>query len=176
MGNIYKILILILVAVIVVGFFLPWINVESKQMGTFTKLLTGKQQKTLHYISGLDIPVLANSDESRLIVTIAQIFNPDIQDVDKKSFLVLAVPILALIILLLAWFQGKNLWVSLMIGIVGCAVFSFALYKIKTTDLEKAILQIKIGLGLWAILYSYLAIGVVSIANFVKLTVDRGKR
>jgi hypothetical protein len=176
MANGYKIIVVILVAAIIVGFFLPWVNVESKQMGTFTKLLTGKEQKTIHYISGLDIPVLANSDESRLIVSIAKIFNPDIQDVDKKSFFVLAVPILALIILLLALFQAKNLWVSLIIGLVGCAVFFFALYKIKAADLERAVLQIRIGFGLWAILYAYLAIGAVNIINFIKLTVDKGKR
>lgn len=176
MDKVFKILILILVAIIVVGFFLPWVNVESKQVGTFTKLLTGKQQKTIHAISGLDIPVLANSDESRLIVSIAKIFNPDIQNVDKKSFLVLIIPVLALIILLLALFQGNNLWINLVVALVGCAIFFFALYKIKSADLERAILQIKIGFGLWATLVSYLLIGIVSLANFIKLTAEKGKK
>ena len=176
MEKAYKAIILILVAAIIIGFFLPWINVESKQMGAFTKLLTGKGQQTLHYVSGLDIPVMANSDESRLIVSIAKIFNPDIQDVDKKSLLVLIVPLLAVIILLLALFQAKNLWISLIVGIVGCVIFAFTFYKIKVTDLEKAILQIRIGFGLWMILYAYLAIGLVSIINFIKITADKGKK
>jgi len=62
MDNMYKSLILILAAVIVVGFFLPWVSVESQQVGTFTKLLTGKRQVSVDLISGVEIPILANSD------------------------------------------------------------------------------------------------------------------
>ena len=42
----------ILVAVIVIAFFLPWVTVESGQVGAISKLLTGKKQSTIDRISG----------------------------------------------------------------------------------------------------------------------------
>ena len=174
MSNICKTLILALAILIVVGFFLPWVRVESQQVGTFTKLLTGKRQQAVDAISGLDIPILANSDESRLIISIAKIFNPGIKDVDKKSFFVLVMPILAIIIFLSTLFMGKNVWTNLIFGLLGIAIFAFAFYKIQSTDLDKLVLQIRIGLGMWLILYSYLAIGVLSLLNFGMLV--KGKK
>ena len=52
MDKTYKVIMLILVAIIVLGFFLPWVNVESKQVGAITKILTGKRQATVEAISG----------------------------------------------------------------------------------------------------------------------------
>ena len=169
MDNMYKSLILILAAVIVVGFFLPWVSVESQQVGTFTKLLTGKRQASVDLISGVEIPILANSDESRLIVSIAKIFYPQVKDVDKKSFLVLIVPILAIIIFLLTLKLSKNKFVNILFGIIGIGIFAFALYKLQSTDLDKLVLQIKIGIGMWLVLYAYLGIGLLSVFNFLGL-------
>jgi len=175
MDNIYKGLVLVLAIIIVAGFFLPWVNVESQQVGTFTKLLTGKRQAMVDLISGAEIPILANSDESRLIISIAKIFYPRVTNVDKKSFLVLIVPILAIIIFLLALKLSKNKLTNLLIGIIGIGIFAFTLYKIQSTDLDKLVLQIKIGIGMWMILYAYLAIGLVSIFNLFGLLI-KGKK
>ncbi len=65
---------------------------------------------------------------------------------------------------------GNNKWLHLAVGIVGIVIFAFAVYKIKTTDLDKLILQVTMGPGLWLTLWSYLGIGAVSILNFVQLT------
>jgi hypothetical protein len=168
MAKFSKIVICTLALLIVVSFFLPWVRVESQQVGTFSKLLTGKRQQAIDEISGLEIPILANSDESRLIISIAKIFNPGIKDVDKKSFLVLIVPILAIIIFLVKLYLKKNVVVDLLFAVIGIALFAFAFYKITSTDLDKLVLQIKIGLGMWITLYSYLGIGILSAVCFLK--------
>jgi len=156
----------ILVAIIIVSFFLPWISVESKQVGVFSKLLTGKSQASIDSISGFRIPVLANGKDARLMLSIIKIFNPKLENADKKSFAVWIIPILALFIFLAGIYMGKYRFINLVFGLIGCSIFFTALYKIKTTDLDKLILNVSIGPGLWFILYSYLAIGILGFVSF----------
>jgi hypothetical protein len=175
MDKISKPVIGILVAVIVISFFLPWISVQSAAAGKVTELLTGKRQDKIDAISAYRVPVMANSEESRLIISIIKIFNPKTQNADKKSYLIWVVPILAVIMLILNMVMGNNKWLNLVVGIIGIAIFAFAVYKIKTTDLDKLVLQVNMGPGLWLTLWSYLGIGVISILNFVGLVGAKGK-
>ncbi|MCF7908863.1 MAG: hypothetical protein K9L86_08355 [Candidatus Omnitrophica bacterium] len=164
-----KSLVFLAVVIIVLGFFLPWVHVESKQVGAISKLLTGKAQSNIAAISGFQIPVMANGADSRLVISIIQIFNPGIKNTDKKSFAVWAAPVLAVIIFLLVLFFGKNRWLYLTFGIVGLAIFFVGVYKIKTTDLDKLVLQVRIGLGLWMILLGYCLLGASGVYNFFGL-------
>jgi len=165
---------LFFVILICVGFFLPWVKVESKQIGSLTKLIVGKEQKNMAAISGFQVPIMANSSESRLILTIAKIFKPGVKDVDKKSFLVYGVPVLGIMIFLLSVFFRQNKWINMALGILGLLIFSVAVFKIKTTDLEKAILQVRIGFGMWLILYSYLGLGALGLGRFVEILKKKG--
>jgi len=169
MDKIFKVLVFIFVGMIILGFFLPWVNVGSKQVGYISKILTGKQQQTIDSISGFKIPILANSTESRLLISVVKIFNPEIDNVEKKSFLVWLIPISGLAILALSLFLGNNKWVNLSLGIIGTLIFFGVVYKLKTTDLDKIVLQVKISTGLWFILWAYLGVGLISIAKFIKL-------
>ena len=151
----------VLCIVVIVSLFLPWVNASSKQVGLITKALTGKRQEGVARITGVQIPIMANREEARLIASIAQVFSPGIQNVDKKSFLVLSIPLLALAFMILNIAYGKKRWTNILFCAIGITIFASALFKIITTDLDKIVLQIKIGIGMWLILYSYLAIGVI---------------
>ena len=151
----------VLCIVIIVSLFLPWVGASSKQAGIFTKALTGKRQEGIARISGIQIPIMANREEARLTATIAQVFSPGIENVDKKSFLVLLIPLLAVVFMILNIAYGKKRWTNILFCAIGITIFASALFKIITTDLDKIVLQIKIGIGMWLILYSYLAIGVI---------------
>lgn len=166
--KLYPLLMIVLAIVIFISFFLPWVGVESAPVGTVSKLLTGKQQAVINDISGYMVPVLANSSESRLMITIIQLFNPGIKNADKKSYLIWAIPILSVIIAGAVLVLGKNKWVNLAIAILGIAIFSVAAYKITTTNLDKLVLQVRIGYGLWLILYGYLAMGILAAIVFAK--------
>ena len=155
-----------LAVVIFVAFFLPWVSVESPMVGTISKALTGKRQASIDAISGFDIPAMANSADARLMISIIQIFNPGIKDADKKSYLIWLVPILGVAIFLVFLFLGRNRWVDLAIGLIGIAIFAVAVYKIKTTDLDKLVLNVKISNGLWMLLWGYLGMGLAGAANF----------
>lgn len=167
MQKIYPVITALLAVVIVIGFFLPWISVESPQMGAVTKILTGKQQ-FVDKISAFRIPILANSNEGKLVISIIQIFNPGIENADKKSFLIWGIIVLAGAIVALSFFLGKNPWVNLAIGILGVAIFAVAFFKISTTSLDKIVLQVKIREGLWMTLYAYLLIGGLSLVRFIQ--------
>jgi len=169
MQNTYRTIMLILLVVIAISFFMPWISVESPVVGGVTKVLTGKRQAAIDTISAFKVPILANSKESRFMISIIKIFNPGITNADKKSFLIWLVPGLALIIFVISWFFYKNKWANLVFAIIGCPIFFIAVYKIITTDLDKLVLRVNIGLGLWLTLLGYLGIGVLGLINFIKL-------
>ena len=159
----------VLVLMIFVAFFLPWVSVESAAVGGVTKLLTGKEQAKTDSISGFKVPVLANSEESRFMISVIKIFQPDIKDADKKSFLIWSIPLLATVMFGLTNVLGNNKWIRLVIGVVGIAIFALATFKIVTTDLDKLVLKVNIGYGLWLILVGYLGIGLLQVTEFFLL-------
>jgi hypothetical protein len=169
MAGVQKTVLLVLVALIVVSFFMPWISVKSEAVGGITKVLTGKKQSQMASISAFQVPVLANSEESRFMISVIKIFSPNIKDADKKSFLIWVVPSLAVLILAVKSILKNNKWADLTIGIIGCVIFSVAFFKIQTTDLDKLVLKVVIAYGLWITLLAYLGIGLLSLGSFLKL-------
>ena len=164
-----KNLMLFLVIVIVVAFFLPWISVESAVVGKVSKILTGKTQATIGSVSGFKVPILANSEESRLMIAVIKIFQPDITNADKKSFLIWVIPLLAVVIFLVGNAPKTNQWIRLVFGVLGILIFVGVTYKIITTDLDKMIIKVNIEYGLWLIIFGYLGIGILQIGEFLKL-------
>ena len=164
---------MILVLIIVVCFFLPWVKVESEAVGAFSKILTGKQQAAITSISAFQIPVMANGEDARLMISIIKIFEPKVENADKKSYLIWIVPLLAIVILLAGIFFGKNKFVNLIFGIIGVLIFVVAVYKIQTTSLDKMVLKVSISPGLWLTLWSYLGIGIVGFLVFVKASLKK---
>lgn len=160
---------LILVVLIFVSFFLPWVHIESQAAGRLTEFLTGKSQATALSVSGFNIPILANRSDSRLMISVIKIFNPDITNADKKSWLVWLVPVLAVILFLFSFFIADNRWFNLILAILGVMIFVLGFYKIATTDLDKVVLNLRIGLGVWLTLWGYLGLGLIGFINYLKI-------
>ena len=163
----------ILAAVIFISFFLPWVQVESQMVGTVAKVLTGKRQAAIASISGFAVPGLANGPDARLMLSIIKIFNPGVTDADKKSWLIWGVPLFAIVIFLLGLFIADNRWFNLGVATIGILIFVVGAYKINTTDLNKLVLNAKIGLGVWLTLYGYLGLGINGVVNFVKALANK---
>ena len=170
MFKIYNVIMLVLTMLVIIAFFMPWVSVKSEQVGMFTKILTGKNQDVVDNISAFQVPIMVNSPDARLMISVIKIFNPGVKDVDKKSFLIWVVPFLAVIIFIISCFFGKNKWVNLIISIIGAAIFIVTVYKINTTDLNKLVLKVEIGPGLWLTLWLYLFMGVIGFLRFLKLS------
>lgn len=173
MNRMTNIIILAMAILIFVSFFLPWVDVQSQAIGKLTKVLRGEQKSSMQKISGFQVPVLANSPDSKLMISLIQLFNPGVKDADKKSYLIWGIPILALMIAIANYIWGRNKWFCLAMAILGIAIFAVAVFKIKTTDLDKGILNVQIAGGLWLTLSGYLGIGLCGLANF--LTALRAK-
>ena len=169
MKRLQKIIMLLLVVVIFISFFLPWIKVEAPAVGEISKILTGKRQVAISTISGFAVPVLANSSESRFMISVIKMFNPGVTNADKKSYLIWVVPGLAMLMFAIKLFLDKNKWINLIFGLIGCLIFFIAVYKINVTDLDKLILKASISSGLWITLWAYLGIGLLCLSNFVYL-------
>lgn len=160
---------LVLVALIFVAFFLPWVHVESQAVGRIAQALTRKPQAAMASISGFNVPILANSPDARLMISIIRIFNPDVANADKKSWLIWFVPGLAIIMFLLGLFMFNNRWFNLSLAVIGVLIFALGFYRITTTDLDKVVLNLRIGIGVWLTLWGYLGLGLLGLVNFLKL-------
>jgi hypothetical protein len=159
--------------VILISFFLPWASVQSQAVGAFSKILTGKAQADIASISGFQIPQMANSPDSRLAISVIKIFNPNVTDADKKSYLIWVIPILAVVAAVVYNILGNNKWVALSVGVIGVLIFVVGVYKIASTDLDKLVLNVNIGAGLWLTLYGYLGMGLAGIAGFIALLAQK---
>lgn len=159
----------VLVLVIVFSFFLPWVHVESQVVGKMTKVLTGKQQAEIDNVSGFAIPGLANGPDARLMISIIKIFAPGVKDADKKSWFVWAVPFLAIAIFFLSMYKGNGArFIQLDVAMTCIIIYLIGFYKLKTTDLDKMVLNVRIGIGMWFTLWSFLCLGVVNLLMFLQ--------
>lgn len=166
-------ILLAVVAIVFAAFFMPWVSVKSDVTGTVGSLaekLTGKKMPTVNEvntsISGYQVPVMANSESSKLAITLIKIFAPDIKDADKKSYLIWAIPLLPVLMFLLTN-AVKSKWVFLVHALIGIGVFGGATFKILTTDLDKMIMKVEIGNGLWIVLVGYLIFGLIEGLSFL---------
>ena len=166
MSKICNLVVVLLAIIICLSFFLPWVSVESRIAGGVSKLFTGQKQASLKTISGFQVPILANGPDAKLMISIIKLFNPAVKDADKKSWLIWGIPGLALALVALVLFLGKNKWVNLGIGVLSTAIFSVATYQILKTNLDKFVLNVVILPGLWIIFWAYLGIGLASLFRF----------
>lgn len=163
MLRIYKITMLVLAGSIFILFFITWIGVDSGPAEKVSRIFVKNIEVPVTEISGFEIPVMANGKDAKLMIKIAKIFYPDIEGVDKKSWFVWVVPILAQVFLIVALLLGKNKWIALILGFISIAIFVFALYKISITDLDKTVLHIRIAGGLWLTLFCFFTMGLLSL-------------
>ena len=165
-----KNIVFVFAAIVFIAFFLPWISVGTgSAVGKLTKVIQGEEkQAQFMSISGFQVPVMANSKESKLMITVIKIFQPGITNADKKSYLIWVIPLMAIIMSLAARFFN-NKWVHLAIAIIGVLIFVGAVFKIATTDLDKAVMRVNIEFGLWLVFIGYLGIGILSVVEFLRL-------
>lgn len=160
MGKLIYGVLIVLVCLVVIAFFMPWVKLESTPLaGKFTKILVGKEAKVSESISAYQVPTMANTEDARLSITVIRILNPDIEDADKKVFLIWLVPFLAVGIIVTSLILRKNKWVHLAYAAIGIFIFAFGAYRITNLKLDRTFLDVTIGPGLWLTLWAYLGIG-----------------
>jgi len=154
-------------ALIFVAFFLPWASVDSSVKGFVSKAFKS-HDASLMKISGYQVPILANRPDSHLMITIIKLFNPGITDADKKSWLIWAVPLFAVLLAVAYIFFKENKWFNLGVGLLGFIIFAGGAFEILTTDLNKLVMKVTIVEGVWLTLAGYFGIGLVCCFKFIQ--------
>ncbi|MDP8298810.1 MAG: hypothetical protein P9L88_02780 [Candidatus Tantalella remota] len=184
-------LVIVATVMILVAFFLPWATVATSVTGISKSVLGSVASSPLAgtvvkdidkvtnavssmgdisvktTVSGYQVPKLVNDDSSKVALSLAQIMFKSADNVDKKSYLVYLMPLLALACSVLALSVSKKMIsLTLMIFISG-GVSIAGLYNLYTMDISSTIVKIAIQKGLWYTMYSFLFIFLVGIAWLV---------
>lgn len=188
----FVILIIVSAAVIVVSFFMPWARVDvsatkvsgelvGKASGPLSnspfagKFIKGLKKTTdalgnlgdikiKASVSGYDIPTMLNRRESKAAISLGQIFFKDAEDMDRKSFAVYLLPILAIACIALAVMGLKSRIAVIAMLVLSGTISIVGLYKLFTVNLSNLTVQIVIESGLWQTMYAYLIIAAISAA------------
>jgi len=117
-------------------------------------------------LRGIDIPALSDKGDSKLVKSIVRLCGFDTGNYRRKVYLVYLVPLSAIICFILSLLGIRNrIWVLPLVLISGTAAIG-GFYKILTFNLKELPVDITIGSGIWTMLYSFLAMLVVSIVWF----------
>lgn len=187
---ILALLIVICGIAIIASFFMPWARavttatkvatgIKEKVQGSFGETpLAGRLIANLDkatealnefgdvkfrtVVSGYELPVFANRQESKTALSLIQVFSPGAEGIGKKILLVYLMPLLALACAALAVLGLKNDVFIIIIALISGAIAVPGLHKILTADISNNIVQITIERGLWQTLYGYLIIFILS--------------
>ncbi|MDL5050445.1 hypothetical protein QQ054_31055, partial [Oscillatoria amoena NRMC-F 0135] len=83
--------------------------------------------------------------------------------VEQKALLVYFYPVLAVVAFLMLLTVRQNRRLFLIPAVLILALYFWTRYRIAVTELERSLIQVQIGLGLWLSLYALLAISLVMI-------------
>lgn len=184
-------LVIVAAIVIVSSFFKPWVRLSTsvtkisgelvgKTTGKIKEApLAGKFVKELEKVtsaignlgdvevkttvSGYDIPTLVNKKSSKVAISFVQSFFKGAKDLDKKSKLVLFLPLFAILCVVLAIAGIRYKFAVVLMAVLSSLISLVGLYKLKTLDLSSLTVNITIEKGLWQTIYAYLFIFVLSI-------------
>lgn len=124
-------------------------------------------------ISGYNIPIMVNNKTSKVALSVAALLFNSADGLDKKSYLVYLLPLLAIICSIFAVMGVKHRWPVIAMGLVSGFISVFGIYNLKTTALSKGFVDINIESGLWYTMYAYLGIFLISIIWILLDTIKR---
>ena len=113
-------------------------------------------------ITGAEIPRVANREDVVLMLTLSELFTNE-GHLAEKSWLVYAVPGMALLcgIVLVLGRRAPNVWVG--VGIVALAIGLIGWWKLTTVTMPVMAAAITIGRGLWMSIWGYVACGLFTL-------------
>jgi len=180
------ILIIIASLVVVRAFYMPWAKVSTSVVKISEEVSSAAENKLFDIpevkkaikglkkatrivdklgdveiksaVSGYDIPRMINQRSSKVAVSVAQIIFKEAKDLDKKSYLVYALPLSALLCAALALAGLKSWLAAYPMLLLSGGISITGLYKLKTADLSTLSVSITIEQGLWYTLYAFLFI------------------
>lgn len=188
-------------AVIVLSFFQPWAEINASVTGISQELtksadttlkdapFAGKFIKRLDNITstigqigdvelkstvrGNNIPVLANSETSKVAMSVIQVLfkNNNTKNIGKKSYLVYLLPLCGILCAVLALLALGNKFSLIIMAAISGIISIGGLYNLYTMNFANPIVKITIKNGLWNTMYAFafiLLVSVLWLASFEK--------
>jgi len=174
------ILVWVSVAAVAAGFFLPWAHLDLQE--PHERLPSGvdriavtirRSGQTIsgslpdlaeipRQVSGVQIPQIANQQNTQLAVALMELFTQQRQHIGAKSYAVYLLPGVALLCGLLISLQGHRRAVAVGVALLCAAMAGAGFWKLLTTDTETLFVAITIGQGLWLSLWGYVGLAVAA--------------
>lgn len=127
-------------------------------------------------VSGLQVPQLANRQDAKVVLALAEMLTGQRQ-IGAKSYAVYLVPGLALLFGILLTVANRRRLLCGLIALVSMAVAGGGFWKLLTADTNSLLVDIVIGRGLWMSLWAYAGLGLcallLALYNARTLTRDR---
>jgi len=156
---------------IIVAFFLPWIDVAEDEVGLLTKMKSKIKELTVggkvQPVAGYQIPKLASREDVKSALALIELFGGP-KDIPRKAKLVYAVPLLAVLCFALSLFGGTNPFLNLLIVAITGTIATLGFYKIHRTPISTYLPTLEIGIGLWLTLIGFALFSLISIAKVAK--------
>ncbi len=114
-------------------------------------------------VSGFDVPLLANRQDSQIVLALAEMLTSERQ-LGAKSYAVYVIPGLAVLLGLVVTAACRVRVTCLAAGVVGLAVAGVACWKLLTANTQTLLVAITIGQGLWLSVWAYAGLGVSAVA------------
>lgn len=177
--SLYRKLSLILTLIILVSFFLPWFYVKDKQpIYSLSRLLPNNQKNYYRAIRGFQVPIIAYSVDPYFVIKIAKIINPKMRRIKEKSLALFLIPAAAMLLYLFARFLAKWRLFSLLAILFSLSGCGFVLYLIWKAGLERALIHIRVGYGLWIVFWTFFVYMIISFIhlNYLSIKIQRLKK
>ena len=117
-------------------------------------------------VNGPQIPQMVNRQDANVVVALIEMFAGQRQ-IGAKSYVVYALPALALVFALLLTAAGSRPVVAVVAGLASLALGGGTLWKLLTTNTDTLLVKITIERGLWLIAWSYVALGTLAFARLL---------
>ena len=163
--------------VVILGFFLPWVQVHmglsgSDRFQTFKEIL--KKEPLLPQgkmvLSGYDIPVVATSSEALLVNNLITLLLGPSDNIALKSSLVYLVPILAVICGLLGLLSIQGRFYSILLILISGGISGGGYYKLREVSVENMLVDVEFQLGLYIVLGCF---GIIALIGLIKAFIGK---
>lgn len=152
---------------VVVGFFMPWVEFATSFMQNVSRFLSQADDVTLMSMSGFDIPKFAHSGEVKLVRSFLRLFVGDVEDPANQAYLVWLVPGLSYVLMwLYVWGQNVRR-VYWALAAIALGVSGAGFYQLFTLNMDKIVVKLTISYGLWVSLAGIALMGLCGLLKIV---------
>ena len=183
------------VAVVVVGFFMPWVSIAvgagmdgrplaqlaadvADRLGGRVVVNVQRGAETVSgsleelaaippQLSGAEIPDLARREDTRLALAVAELLTGR-REFAQRSNRVYAVPAFAVLLALAAWIAGRRGVLLAVIGLAALSLAGYGFWRLATAKTHVPLLSVGIGPGLWLSCCGYLIVGAAAVLAAVQ--------